>query len=61
MYMPTLPSTFNSLVEKTVKIETEKPQYVIESVKFQIYNLFTNIFIKFRIIRKYLIAVQIAR
>ncbi|XP_036142548.1 uncharacterized protein LOC105835831 isoform X1 [Monomorium pharaonis] len=30
IYMPTLPSTFNSLVEKTVKIETEEPQYVIE-------------------------------
>lgn len=61
MHMPTLPNTFNSLVEKTVKIETEKPQCVIESVKFQIYNLFINVFIKFRIIRKYLIAVQIAR
>ncbi|XP_071625511.1 uncharacterized protein [Temnothorax longispinosus] len=30
MYMLTLPSTFNSLVEKTVKIETEEPRYVIE-------------------------------
>ncbi|CAL1673604.1 unnamed protein product [Lasius platythorax] len=30
MYMPTLPSTFNSLVGKTVKIETEEPQNLIE-------------------------------
>ncbi|EFN63744.1 hypothetical protein EAG_12050 [Camponotus floridanus] len=33
MYMPTLPSTFNSLVGKTIKIEIEQPQYLIESVK----------------------------
>lgn len=30
MYMPTLPSTFNSLVGKMVKIETEEPQDLIE-------------------------------
>ncbi|XP_011702824.1 PREDICTED: uncharacterized protein LOC105458909 isoform X2 [Wasmannia auropunctata] len=30
IYIPTLPSTFNNLVEKTVKIETEKPRDVIE-------------------------------
>ncbi|KYN00622.1 hypothetical protein ALC62_08589 [Cyphomyrmex costatus] len=30
IYIPTLPSTFNSLVEKTVKLETEEPQCVIE-------------------------------
>ncbi|XP_039314327.1 uncharacterized protein LOC105206664 isoform X2 [Solenopsis invicta] len=30
MYMPTLPNAFNSLVGKTVRIETEKPQYIIE-------------------------------
>ncbi|XP_050449690.1 uncharacterized protein LOC126850588 [Cataglyphis hispanica] len=30
MYMPTLPSTFDSLVGKTVKIKTEEPQYLIE-------------------------------
>lgn len=34
IHMPTLPSTFNSLVEKTVKLETDEPRCVIESVKF---------------------------
>lgn len=36
MYMSTLPSIFKSLVGKTVKIETEEPRCVIESVKFHI-------------------------
>ncbi|KYM88893.1 hypothetical protein ALC53_02659 [Atta colombica] len=30
IYMPTLPSTFNSLVKKTVKLETDEPRCVIE-------------------------------
>ncbi|KYN39491.1 hypothetical protein ALC56_05984 [Trachymyrmex septentrionalis] len=30
IYIPTLPSTFNSLVKKTVKLETDEPQCVIE-------------------------------
>ncbi|KYN19777.1 hypothetical protein ALC57_07822 [Trachymyrmex cornetzi] len=32
IYMPTLPSTFNSLVKKTVKLKTDEPRCVIELV-----------------------------
>ncbi|EGI58725.1 hypothetical protein G5I_13189, partial [Acromyrmex echinatior] len=32
IYMPTLPSTFNSLVKKTVKLKTDEPRCVIEFI-----------------------------
>ncbi|TGZ48657.1 hypothetical protein DBV15_04857 [Temnothorax longispinosus] len=46
MYMLTLPSTFNSLVEKTVKIETEEPRYVIEYANELRYSLIYAVFVK---------------
>jgi len=43
-YLPTLPSTFKSLVEKTVEIETEEPRRLIELVKLRTRHALLPIF-----------------
>jgi hypothetical protein len=40
VHLPTLPSAFKSLVDKTVEIETEEPRCVIELVKLRTRHVF---------------------